>query len=127
MVHNGIEYGMMQSIAEGFAILQASPFSISLNEASRIYNTKSVIESRLIEWLSSAYKEHGESLDAISGEVAGTGEGAWTVEAASRFGVEAPAIDSAVKFRVASLGNPSYTGKILSPLRNQFGGHSATK
>lgn len=125
MVHNGIEYGMMQAIAEGFNVLKTSPYNISLTEATRIYNTKSVVESRLVGWLASAYAQYGENLDAISGEVIGTGEGAWTVEAAKRQGQAAPIIEGSVTFREETHGNPSYTGKILAALRNQFGGHEA--
>jgi 6-phosphogluconate dehydrogenase len=125
MVHNGIEYGMMQAIAEGFNILKTSPYNISLTEATHIYNTKSVVESRLIGWLASAYKQYGENLDAISGEVIGTGEGAWTVEAAKHLGTIAPIIEGSVNFRESTHGNPSYIGKVLAALRNQFGGHEA--
>lgn len=126
MVHNGIEYGMMQAIAEGFAVLKKSEFGINLTEASRVYNNKSVIESRLIEWLMNAYKVHGENLDQVSGEVDSTGEGAWTVEAAKHLDVPIPVIEGSLHFREQSKGNPSYTGKVLSALRNQFGGHSIT-
>lgn len=124
MVHNGIEYGMMQAIAEGFAVLKKSEFNIGLTEASRVYNNQSVIQSRLIEWLMNAYKEQGESLEGVSGEVDSTGEGAWTVDAAKRLGVPVPVIEGALHFREQSKGNPSYEGQILSALRNQFGGHS---
>lgn len=126
MVHNGIEYGMMQAIAEGFAVLKKSEFGINLTEASRVYDNKSVIESRLIEWLMNAYKVHGEDLLDVSGEVDSTGEGAWTVEAAKHLDVPIPVIEGSLHFREQSKGNPSYTGKVLSALRNQFGGHSIT-
>jgi len=125
MVHNGIEYGMMQAIAEGFEVLKKAEFGISLKEAARVYNNRSVIESRLVGWLVAAYGEYGENLDAISGEVAATGEGLWTVEAAKRLSVPTPIIEGSVHFRDQSKGNPSYTGQVLSALRNQFGGHEA--
>jgi len=124
MVHNGIEYGMMQSIAEGFAILKKSPFKFNLKEVTDLYNNRSVIESRLIGWLADAFRRFGESLEEVSGSVAHTGEGEWTVRTAKKLGVSARAIEAAFKFRVSSANNPSYTGKILSALRNQFGGHS---
>lgn len=124
MVHNGIEYGMMQSLAEGFSLLKNSEFSLSLKEVARVYNTESVITSRLTDWLLRAYDVHGDALEDVSGEVGSTGEGAWTVEVAHRLQVPVPAIESALHFREASQGNPSYTGKVLSALRNQFGGHS---
>jgi glucose-6-phosphate 1-dehydrogenase len=124
MVHNGIEYGMMQSIAEGFAIMKRSKFNVDLTAVAKLYNHGSVIESRLIGWLASAYEKWGRDLKGISGQVGYTGEGEWTVDAAKELGVSAPAIKDAFKFRVLSKKTPSYTGKILSALRNQFGGHA---
>lgn len=126
MVHNGIEYGMMQAIGEGFAVLKESEFSIDLMEATRVYNNQSVIESRLIGWLENAYKTHGQGLDAISGEVDSTGEGAWTVDAAKALNIPVPIIEGSLRFREQSKGNPSYIGKVVSALRNQFGGHSVS-
>ena len=123
MVHNGIEYGMMQAIAEGFAIMKASPFHPDLEKVAGLYNHGSVITSRLIGWLEGLFAEHGEDLDAISGSVAQSGEGLWTVEAARAFNVAAPVIEEAVRFRSRSEAHPDYTGRILSGLRNQFGKH----
>lgn len=123
MVHNGIEYGMMQAIAEGFTILSKSDFHIDLKKTADLYNHASVIESRLIGWAKSAFEQYGENLDEISGSVSHTGEGAWTVEAAKELGVPVPIIEGALRFRVDSEKNPSFIGKILSALRNQFGGH----
>ncbi|MFZ2831759.1 MAG: decarboxylating 6-phosphogluconate dehydrogenase [Minisyncoccia bacterium] len=125
MVHNGIEYGMMQAIAEGFEVLKKSEFNLDLNNVAKIYNNRSVIESRLTKWLENAYKEHGTDLNNISGKVAASGEGLWTVEAARDLGVPVPIIEGSLKFREDSQTNPSYTGQVLSALRNQFGGHSA--
>lgn len=128
MVHNGIEYGMMQAIGEGFEIMKKfKGFDINLTEATRVYNNKSVIESRLIDWLHTAYREEGENLDNISGEVSHSGEGLWTVETAKETGVSAPIIEGSLKFRENSQGNPSYTGQVVSALRNQFGGHEVKK
>lgn len=127
MVHNGIEYGMMQAIAEGFAIMKASDYTLNLKDISEVYNHRSVVESRLIGWLSSAYKEYGEELESISGEVEHTGEGEWTIKEAERLNVPAAVIKQSLKFRVESEGNPSYTGQIVSALRNQFGGHRVIK
>ncbi len=123
MVHNGIEYGMMQAIAEGFNLLRSSPFGLDLVEVADIYNHQSVIESRLVEWLKGAFAEYGEDLKGISGSVEGTGEAAWTVEAAREMAMPAPVIEAALAFRIESRKKPSYTGQILSALRNQFGGH----
>ena len=135
MVHNGIEYGMMQAIGEGFEILKESRFDLDLQEVSRIYNTGSVIESRLVGWLENAYKQEGVELSAISGQVSHSGEGQWTVaEAKNCFGkdgssknIPAPVIEASFQFRLDSTGNPSYTGQVVSALRNQFGGHSVKK
>ena len=123
MVHNGIEYGMMQAIAEGFAIMKASPFDLDLMNVAEIYNHRSVIESRLVGWLKNAFDEYGQDLEDVSSSVAHTGEGAWTVEVAKELGVPARTIEEALLFRIESQKNPSYTGRILSALRNQFGGH----
>jgi 6-phosphogluconate dehydrogenase len=128
MVHNGIEYGMMQAIGEGFEVMKQAPeFSINLTEVARVYNTGSVIESRLVGWLHKAFIEEGEDLDAISGSVKHSGEGLWTVEAAKRNGVPVPIIEGSLAFREESTGNPSYTGQVVSALRNQFGGHEVKK
>ncbi len=123
MVHNGIEYGMMQAIAEGFTVLKKSQYSLDLEEVSKIYNNGSVIESRLIEWLYRAFKLYGQPLDQVSGSVQHTGEGKWTVDAAHEMNVPVKIIEESLKFRILSEKNPSYTGKVLSALRNQFGGH----
>lgn len=126
MVHNGIEYGMMQALAEGFAVLGASPYQLPLADVANLYNRGSVIESRLVGWLEQAFSKFGTSLEGVSGTVAHTGEGEWTVKAAQEFGIPVPVIQDSFNFRVASKEQPSYTGKLLSGLRNSFGGHSVT-
>ncbi len=123
MVHNGIEYGMMQALAEGFTVLHDSPFKINLLKAAEIYNNRSVIESRLVGWLQSGLQKNGVELQTISGSVAQSGEGKWTVETAKDLGIPTPIISGSLDFRLESQKNPSYTGKILSTLRNEFGGH----
>ncbi|MCE5203585.1 MAG: glucose-6-phosphate dehydrogenase [Coriobacteriales bacterium] len=124
MVHNGIEYGMMQAIAEGFAVLRASDFGIDLHAAADIYDRGSVIESRLMGWLCDAFTAFGTELADVSGSVEQTGEGAWTVKAAEDLGVDVRVIADAVRFRLESSAEPSYTGKVLTALRNRFGGHA---
>jgi len=126
MVHNGIEYGMMQSLADGFSVLKKSDFNLNLEEIAGLYNHGSVIESRLIAWLKNAYEEFGQQLDSVSGSAAQSGEGTWTLEAAREMNISVPVIESAVTFRTESQKNPSYAGKIISALRNQFGGHNVT-
>ncbi|MDO8594214.1 MAG: decarboxylating 6-phosphogluconate dehydrogenase [bacterium] len=127
MVHNGIEYGMMQAIGEGFEVLKKSAFKLPLEKVSLLYNRGSVIESKLMGWLAKAFKEQGESLRGISGEVSHSGEGLWTVQTAKELKVPVKVIKDSLDFRVKSKGNPSYTGQVVSALRNQFGGHSVRK
>jgi 6-phosphogluconate dehydrogenase len=127
MVHNGIEYGMMQAIGEGFDVMKRSDFKFSVRKIAELYNKGSVIESRLIGWLKKAFDEHGENLAGISGEVSHSGEGLWTVKTAKELGVPVKVIKDSFDFRVKSKGNPSFTGQVVSALRNQFGGHSVSK
>jgi 6-phosphogluconate dehydrogenase len=127
MVHNGIEYGMMQAIAEGFALMKSSPLSLDLIKVAEVYNHRSDIESRLIGWLKEALDRHGEALGEIAGSVEYTGEAGWTIETAKELRVPVPVIDKALSFRVASHRAPSYTGQLLSAMRHQFGGHEVFK
>ena len=124
MVHNGIEYGMMQSLAEGFTLMKKSPFELDLKEVARVYNNGSVVESRLTGWMERGFQKYGEELREASGSVQHTGEGEWTVKTAKKFGVPVPVIQASFHFRVESAKKPSYTGKILMMLRHMFGGHS---
>jgi len=126
MVHNGIEYGMMQALGEGFEVLKKSNFQLDLQEVARVYNKQSVITSRLTEWLENAFTQYGTNLTDISGSIAQSGEGLWTLDAARELGVPVPIIEGAVDFRKQSEHHPSFTGKIVSALRNQFGGHEVT-
>lgn len=123
MVHNGIEYGMMQAIGEGFEVMKKAPFDLDLTEITRLYNTGSVIESRLVGWLYEGYQKEGENLEKISGSVAHSGEGQWTVEAAKELNVDVPIIEGSLQYRIRSTQKPSYTGKVVSLLRYMFGGH----
>ena len=123
MVHNGIEYGMMQSIAEGFAVMHDSPRNLDLAAVADVYQHASVIESRLVGWLGSAYERFGRDLEPVSGTAGHTGEGAWTIEAAREAGIPTPAIEAALQFRIDSEREPSYTGQVVQALRNEFGGH----
>ncbi len=125
MVHNGIEYGMMQAIAEGFTIMRATDFDLDLFSVSDVYQHRSVVESRLVGWLRDAYEMYGPGLDGISGSVGQTGEGTWTLDAARGLGVRVPVLEDSVAFRTASQDEPSYTGQVLSALRERFGGHAA--
>lgn len=124
MVHNGIEYGMMQSLAEGFALMKKSTYKLDLKRVADIYNHGSVIESRLVGWLKNAFEQHGSDLSAVSGSVGHTGEGEWTAKTAKEMNVSVKIIEESFKFRVHSAKKPSYTGRVVSALRGQFGGHS---
>ncbi len=126
MVHNGIEYGMMQAIGEGFEVLRASPFNLDLLKVTELYNHGSVIESRLIGWLQSGYQKHTTELNNISGSVGHLGEGQWTVETAKKMQIPVPIIEGSLQFRLDSQARPSYTGKVVSVLRSEFGGHTVT-
>ncbi len=127
MVHNGIEYGMMQSIAEGFNLIKSSDYNFNLTNVARIYNNKSVIESRLTNWLYDGFIKYGEDLKDISGEVNHSGEGEWTVNTALESNIDVTVIKESLEFRKQSRGNPSFTGKIVSLLRTMFGGHDVFK
>jgi 6-phosphogluconate dehydrogenase len=123
MMHNGIEYGIMQALAEGFTVMKKAPFGLDLTEVARVYNNGSVIESRLTGWMESGLKKYGPKLQEAAGSVKHTGEGEWTVKTAKKLRVPIPVIKASFDFRVQSAKKPSYTGKILMTLRNQFGGH----
>ncbi len=127
MVHNGIEYGMMQSLGEGFAVMRQWPFDLDLERIANLFNHGSVIESRLVGWLKDAYDKHGPDLEGVSGSVAHSGEGQWTVEAAKELGVPVPIIERALQWRVDSEKTPNYIGQINSALRHEFGGHDVKK
>lgn len=127
MVHNGIEYGMMQAIAEGFSVLRESEFNIDGLEVARVYNKRSVIESRLMEWMHTAFAENGLELNGIDDTAIGTGEGKWTIEAAHELGIPVRVIEEAFNARKFSEQNPNYQAQIIMALRNQFGGHDASK
>jgi 6-phosphogluconate dehydrogenase len=123
MVHNGIEYGLMQSYAEGFDLMRSSPLKLDLAKISRLWMQGSVVRSWLLELLGDALKAD-PSLDKLKGYVEDSGEGRWTVEEAVASGTPAPAITSALYARFASRREDSFAAKILAALRNQFGGHS---
>ncbi|MDF1542293.1 MAG: glucose-6-phosphate dehydrogenase [Anaerosomatales bacterium] len=123
MVHNGIEYGMMQAIAEGFGLMRDSSRDLDLQAVADVYQRSSVIESRLVGWLGDAYRRFGGDLEPVSGTVGHTGEGEWTIAAAKDAGIPTPVIEAAFQFRVDSENAPSYTGQVVQALRNEFGGH----
>jgi 6-phosphogluconate dehydrogenase len=124
MVHNGIEYGLMQAYAEGFEILKASEFELDLHEIAGIWRYGSVVRSWLLELLYASFEEEGNDLEKIAGYVEDSGEGRWTVFEAINESVPAPIIASALFARFASRQDESFGAKINAALRKQFGGHA---
>jgi 6-phosphogluconate dehydrogenase len=122
-VHNGVEYGVLQSIAEGFALLEKGPYDISLDDAADVYGNGSVIQSQLIDQLQEAFAEYGTDLDGVSSEVEAGGTGHWTVREAAEAKTPHEAIKSAITFRDNSDKNGGFAGKIIMALRSIFGGH----
>jgi len=124
MVHNGIEYGLMQAYAEGFEIIEHSEFDVDLHELSGIWRNGSVVRSWLLELLHSAFEEHGNTLDDIAPYVEDSGEGRWTIHEAIAENVPAPVISAALFARFASRDEINFAAKVAAALRNQFGGHA---
>jgi 6-phosphogluconate dehydrogenase len=123
MIHNGIEYGMMQAYAEGFEIMHASEYPLDLAAISDLWNHGSVVRSWLLELATLAFKANGEDLADLNGWVADSGEGRWTVQEAIDRDVPAPIITLALQTRFRSRQDDSYGAKVLAALRNEFGGH----
>ena len=124
MVHNGIEYGLMQAYAEGFEILKASEFELDLLEIAGIWRYGSVVRSWLLELLYAAFEEDGNELEKIAGYVEDSGEGRWTVFEAINESVPTPVIAASLFARFASRQDESFGAKINAALRKQFGGHA---
>ncbi len=124
MVHNGIEYGLMQAYGEGFEILHASEFDLDLHEIAGIWRNGSVVRSWLLELLHAAFEQDGGDLEKIEGYVEDSGEGRWTVFEAINESVPTPAISAALYARFASRQDESFAAKVAAALRNQFGGHA---
>jgi len=128
MVHNGIEYGMMQAYGEGFAVLEASSYSDSFNyaEIAHVWNQGSVVRSWLLELVENIF-EKDATLSDIKGYVEDSGEGRWTVQQAVETGVSAPVIALSLMSRLSSQTKESFSDKLVATLRREFGGHSVVK
>jgi 6-phosphogluconate dehydrogenase len=124
MVHNGIEYGLMQAYAEGFELMHHSEFELDLSEIAGIWRYGSVVRSWLLELLHEALEQHGDGLDDIAPYVDDSGEGRWTINEAINANVPVPAISSALFARFASRREIDFSAKVQAALRNQFGGHA---
>jgi 6-phosphogluconate dehydrogenase len=124
MVHNGIEYGLMQSYAEGFEIMEHSEFGLDLEEISGIWRYGSVVRSWLLELLHAAFEQHGNDLGDIAPWVEDSGEGRWTIHEAIAENVPAPVISAALFARFASRDEMKFAARVAAALRNEFGGHA---
>jgi 6-phosphogluconate dehydrogenase len=127
MVHNGVEYGMMQAYAEGFDLMSQSRFPIDLKEVAGLWNRGSVVRSWLCELAERAFEAEGNDLADIRGSVSDSGEGRWTIIDAIDHDVPTPVITAALYARFYSRGNGDFTARVLAALRNQFGGHAVKK
>lgn len=126
MIHNGIEYGMMAAIGEGFEVLEKSEFDFDYEKVARVWNNGSVIRSWLMELAQHAFSEDSK-LDEIKGVMHSSGEGRWTVETALDLQAATPVIAMSLLSRYRSLDNDTFTGKVVAALRNEFGGHAVEK
>ena len=124
MVHNGVEYGMMQAYAEGFEIFQKSEFNLNLRDIAWVWGKGSVVRSWLQELLVLAFEEDGNGLEKIKGYVNDSGEGRWTIQAAIDEDVPAPVITLSLFQRFMSRQDESFAAKVNAALRKQFGGHA---
>jgi 6-phosphogluconate dehydrogenase len=127
MVHNGIEYGMMQAYGEGFELLHASEFGMDLRQVAKVWNNGSVVRSWLLELAERAFEQEGTDLSGIKGYVADSGEGRWTILEAISHDVPATVLAHSLFARFTSRQEDSYAMKVAAALRNQFGGHAVKK
>ncbi|CAM2963400.1 decarboxylating 6-phosphogluconate dehydrogenase [Latilactobacillus sakei] len=126
MVHNGIEYGMMQSIAEGFDVLEHGRFEYDNEAVARVWSNGSVIRGWLMELAQSAFSKDPE-LESLKGIMHSSGEGQWTLDEALKLQVPTPVIGLSLMMRYRSLEDDTFTGKVVAALRNEFGGHAVDK
>lgn len=126
MIHNGIEYGMMQAIAEGFDVLHRYDSELDVAAVAKVWNHGSVVRSWLMELTQSAL-EKDKNLESIKGIMHSSGEGKWTVETALEMGVPTPVITMSLLMRYRSQTEDTFAGKIVASLRNEFGGHEVEK
>jgi 6-phosphogluconate dehydrogenase len=127
MVHNGIEYGLMQAYAEGFDLFDKSDFELDNAKIAHLWNQGSVVRSWLCELAARTFEQEGNDLSAISGYTEDSGEGRWTIEDAMAKDVPTPVITASLHARFYSRGNGNFTHRVLAALRAQFGGHATQK
>jgi 6-phosphogluconate dehydrogenase len=123
MVHNGVEYGLLQAYGEGFELLETSPYTYDLKQLAELWRHGSVVRSWLLDLAVLAFDED-PGLEKIRGYVDDNGEGRWTVQAAIEQSVPAPVITLSLMARFASRQDESFSAKVIAALRNQFGGHA---
>ncbi|ULO07443.1 decarboxylating 6-phosphogluconate dehydrogenase [Paenibacillus sp. 19GGS1-52] len=123
MIHNGIEYGMMQSIAEGFELLEKSSFDFNYEDVARVWSSGSVIRGWLMELTQNAFSKDPK-LSGIKGVMQSSGEGKWTVETALELEASTPIIALSLLMRYRSMEENTFHGKVVAALRNEFGGHA---
>ncbi len=126
MIHNGIEYGMMQAYAEGFDMMKSSRYQFDLPQVANLWNQGSVVRSWLLELAARALAED-PNLDGLKGYVEDSGEGRWTVEESIHLSVPTPVITASLQARFRSRRENTFSDRFLSALRNQFGGHAVKK
>jgi 6-phosphogluconate dehydrogenase len=124
MVHNGIEYGMLQAYGEGFEIIKTSDYDVDIVRLCRVWNNGSVVRSWLLELAERAFEQDGKGLEHVRGYVEDSGEGRWTVLEAIAHSVPAPVITLSLMARFYSRQEESYSAQVIAALRNQFGGHA---
>jgi 6-phosphogluconate dehydrogenase len=127
MVHNGIEYGLMQAYAEGFELLAKSEYGLDNEQIAKLWGQGSVVRSWLLELAARAFEQDGNDLHTLEGYVEDSGEGRWTLGSGIDHDVPMPALTAALFARFTSRGNGDYTARMLAALRNQFGGHAVKK
>lgn len=126
MVHNAIEYGMLQAIGEGFELLDAAPYDLNLQEIAHLWTKGSIVSGYLMELAVRAFAKDTD-LSQIMGEVGGGSTGSWAIEEAWKVGVPFEAIALSYAARLRSRQNDTFSGKVVSALRNEFGGHAVVK
>ena len=124
MVHNGVEYGLMQAYAEGFDLFDKCEFELDNAKIAHLWGQGSVVRSWLCELAARAFEADGNDLSALEGYTADSGEGRWTIEDATAHDVPTPVITASLYARFRSRGNGDYADRVLAALRNQFGGHA---
>ena len=123
MIHNGIEYGMMQSIGEGFQLLHDSQFKLDLQKTARLWNQGSVVRSWLMELAERAFQAEGNELKALEAHIDDSGEGRWTILESIERGVPTPVLATSLYVRFLSQQKDFFSGKVIAALRREFGGH----